>query len=318
MSIFVPRPTIARVVVMLGATASCGSPGGSSFAGGSDAGYGGATGAGNPVGTLGVGDGAASSGTSSAGEACTTLGAEQSCCGMGTQTCLPSGEFSVWGPCVSQAGTTLTCPGVSSGCSASEAKTGCSGDGGGGGNGGGGGPPDGGGVPSLCTDPSINTEPGILVAYAPSLGQSVGSQGQIKVWVNDEGAPFISSGEQVDPTTGAVTTPGARSATAPDGLLWEPAIYLAPQTPLNGGVPYFPDWIKGTYNNAPPTAGRGITGAAIDPLPSGTVLHDKYTAEYVWDVSAMGLTPGRYTAVFVVHDGDRDRGIGCVTMSVTP
>jgi hypothetical protein len=140
--------------------------------------------------------------------------------------------------------------------------------------------------------------------------------GQIKVWVNDEHPPFISPGEQVDPVTGAVTMAGNRTATAPDGLLWEPAIYFAPQTPLNGGTPYFPQWIKGWYNNAPPSTTVGSQGPAIDSPPAGTQLHDMWTGEYIWDVSALGLSPGTYTAVFVIHDGDRDRGIGCVTITI--
>jgi len=165
--------------------------------------------------------------------------------------------------------------------------------------------------PSLCCS-SLNTEPGILVAYSPAPGQTVGSGDQIKLWVNDEHPPFIAPGEQVDPTTGAVTMPGDRTATAPDGLLWEPALYFA-----NGGVPYFPQWIKGWYSNVPPSTTGGFQVPGMDPPPLGTRLMDKFTGEDIWDVSALGLSPGTYTAVFVIHDGDRDRGIGCVTIVIT-
>jgi len=140
--------------------------------------------------------------------------------------------------------------------------------------------------------------------------------GQIKVWVNDERPPFVAPNEQIDPVTGAVTVPGDRTAVAPDGLLYEPAIYFAPQTPLNGGTPYFPQWIKGWYNNQPPS-GSGTQGTAVDTPPAGTQLRDMFTGEDIWDVSALGLSPGTYTAVFVVHDGDRDRAIGCITIIIT-
>jgi hypothetical protein len=149
------------------------------------------------------------------------------------------------------------------------------------------------------------------------MGQTVGLTGQIKVWVNDENPPFIAPGEQVDNTTGAITMPGTRTATAADGLLDEPALYIAPQSPTNGGTPHFPQWIKGSYNNNPPTRGTFNAGAPIDPLPAGATPNSLYTGEFVWDVSALGLAPGTYTAVFSVHDGDRDRAIGCVTIVIT-
>jgi hypothetical protein len=169
-------------------------------------------------------------------------------------------------------------------------------------------------------DPTLNTEQEILVAYSPAVGQAAGPQGQIKVWVNDEHPPFIAPGEQVDPSTGAIAVPGNRTATAPDGLLWEPALYFAPQTPLNGGVPHFPQWIKGWYNNASPNFGAafGFQVPGMDPPPPGSTLAAKFTGEDIWEVSSLGLSPGTYTGVFVIHDGDRDRAIGCVTITITP
>jgi hypothetical protein len=205
-------------------------------------------------------------------------------------------------------GTPLTCGSVGD-CSVSEAPNHvCDA----GGNDGSSPPPP----PGLCNDPSINTEPGILVGYSPAVGQTVGRDGQIKVWVNDEHPPFLAPGEQVDPVSGAVTMPGNRTAAAPDGLLWEPAVYFAPQTPLNGGTPYFPQWIKGWYNNAPPSTSGGFEVPGMDPPPPGTALRDKFTSEDIWDVSALGLPAGTYTAVFVIHDGDRDRAIGCITLVI--
>src|SRR5215831_10937390 len=108
--------------------------------------------------------------------------------------------------------------------------------------------------------------------------------------------------------------PGDRTAKAPDGFLWEPALYIAPQTASNGGTPYFPKWIKGSVNNNPPTRGTAATGAPIDPIPAGTPpppaatrrsRGTPYHAEYVWDVSALGLAPGTYSAEFLIFDGDR-------------
>jgi hypothetical protein len=174
---------------------------------------------------------------------------------------------------------------------------------------------DGGTLPALCQAGGANNEPEILVGYAPANGQTVGAGGQIKVWVNDEGAPIIAPGEIVDAQTGAITTPGDRTAKAPDGYLWEPALYIAPQTAENGGTPHFADFIRGDYN---PTTkkGAGLHTGGMEPPPAGSVLAEKYTAEMVWNVDALGLAPGTYIAEFVIHDGDRDRGVGCVTITI--
>jgi len=50
--------------------------------------------------------------------------------------------------------------------------------------------------------------------------------------------------------------------------------------------------------------------------PAGSVLAEKYTAEFVWNVNTLGLAAGTYIAEFVIHDGDRDRGVGCVTIII--
>jgi hypothetical protein len=172
----------------------------------------------------------------------------------------------------------------------------------------------------------VSTEPEILVAYTPAMGQTVGATGQIKVWIDDENPPFIAPGEQVDNMTGAITMAGTRTATAADGLLDEPALYIAPDTPTNGGTPHFPQWIKGSYNNNPPTRGTFTGGATVDPIPAGAStgtgggglggLLAQYHGEFIWDVKALGLGPGTYTALFSVHDGDRDRAIACVTIVI--
>jgi hypothetical protein len=61
----------------------------------------------------------------------------------------------------------------------------------------------------------------------------------------------------------------------------------------------------------------GTPGAAIDPPPTGTPLKDKYSTELIWNVSALGLAPGTYVGEFVILDGDLDRAIGCVTITIT-
>lgn len=279
--------------------------GGGSGSGGTGTNPGG--GAASSGGAAGAGPGFVGSGDSGAGDAqapCVS-GSTQSCCSGGAQTCSAAGEIGIptWGPCLDSTGAVVTCS-PNDQCVPGETSRVCDA-----------------GVdassPPICTDKTVSTEPKILVGYSPAMGQTVGMTGQIKVWVNDENAPFIAPGEQVDNTTGAVTTPGTRTATASDGLLDEPGLYIAPATPTNGGTPHFPQLIKGSYNNSPPTRSTFNGGAAIDPVPAGATLSSKYTGEFVWDVSALGLGPGTFTAVFSVHDGDKDRAIGCVTIVIT-
>lgn len=261
---------------------------------------------------------------SGAGTACMTNGEKRKCCGnAGTQTCSGTAEFLTWGPCVDAHGAAVSCKnsqptscgqgefptacdaGVDSGiphhCGEGEFAVQCD-------------------MPALCKDDSVNTEPEILAAYSPASGQSVGTNGQIKVWVNDERPSLIAPNEQIDATSGMITMPGDRTAKAPDGYLWEPALYIAPQTAENGGTPHFPQTIRGWYNNMPPyVRGSKTTGVevmGIDAAPSGTKLPEKYTTEFTWDVSALGLKPGTYAGEFVIHDGDRDRAIGCVTIVI--
>jgi hypothetical protein len=273
------------------------------------------------------------------GESCTTDGAMRACCDTGMQQCNGTAEFKQWGDCLDASGKRITCTtgGGPDDCKSGEFSSfcdasvppppgtcedsefpGCSGDGGL--------PPP----PSLCTDKQVNNEPEILVAYSPGIGQSVSQQGQIKVWVNDEWPERIAPGEQIDPSTGRITAPGDRTAKAPDGYLWEPALYIAPQTAENGGTPHFPQFIKGWYNiEAPPAAvgGKkpmmmkgaviGTPGTDIDPPPAGIALKEKYSTELIWNVDALQLGPGTYIGEFVVGDGDLDRAVGCVTIEIT-
>jgi hypothetical protein len=182
----------------------------------------------------------------------------------------------------------------------------------------------------LCSNPTVSNEPEILAAFAPASGETVGIAGQIKVWITDECPAFIAPNEQVDATTGKITMPGDRTAKANDGYLDEPALYIAPESADNGGTPHFPQYVKGAYNNMPPTGGNGgglnrldcllgtagSMGPAIDTPPPGTNLSQTYNTEFEWDVVSLGLAPGNYTAEFVIHDGDKDRAVGCVMITV--
>jgi hypothetical protein len=311
--------TTLPVITVLAAMTACGGtssvPGfddaGSSSSGSGSSSSGGSAGS-SGSNAPGAGSGGATfSGSSGAAPAqqCSALGSTRSCCTTGTETCTGGAEFPSWGPCLDSKGAPLSCP---VGCAPGETGSGCDGgvDAGP--------PPPPPPPPAVCTDPAVSDEPEILVGYSPDVGQTVGLHGQIKVWVNDENPPFIAPGEMVDNTTGAITAPGNRTATASDGLLYEPALYIAPQTPTNGGTPHFPQWVKGSYNNNPPTRGTFTGGAPIDPLPPGSMLGAVYTGEFIWDLSTLGLRPGSYVAVFSVHDGDHDRAIGCVNVVITP
>ncbi len=170
-------------------------------------------------------------------------------------------------------------------------------------------------TPPLCTEGGANNESEILAAYQPGNNQTVGATGQIKVWVTDEWPEFIAPGEKLDPATGKITAPGDRVAKMPDGYLREPALYIAPNFADNGGTPHFPQSIRGDYNNTT-TKGTVFKSAPIETPPPGTQLSEKYNTEVIWDVAALGLAPGTYIAQFVIHDGDKDLGVGCITIVI--
>jgi hypothetical protein len=274
------------------------------------------------------GNAGAGANPSGEGDSCATPGQTRSCCDSnGMQKCSGAAEFANWGPCLDAKGAAASCTAHGpSGCGVGEFASSCDagtdsgtrhhcGEGEFGPNCTN--PP-----PSLCDDPMVNTEPEILAGYSPASGQSVGTTGEIKVWINDERPQLIALNEQIDSASGVITTPGDRTGKAPDSYLWEPALYIAPQTAENGGTPHFPQRIKGWYNNMPPFVRNAAMTTAVqvsgmDPVPSGAKLSEKYTTEDIWDVSALGLPPGTYSAEFVIHDGDRDRAIGCVTITIT-
>ena len=261
---------------------------------------------------------------SGAGTACMTDGEKRKCCGnAGTQTCSGTAEFLTWGPCVDPRGAAVSCKmsqpvgcgqgefptacdaGVDSGiphhCGEGEFAPDCE-------------------QPALCKDKSVNTEPEILAGVRAGE-RSVGGHERADQGVGERRAALvIAPNEQIDANTGMITMPGDRTAKAPDGYLWEPALYIAPQTAENGGTPHFPQAIHGWYNNMPPyVRGSKTTGVevmGIDAAPSGTTLSERYTTEFTWEVSALGLKPGTYSGEFVIHDGDRDRAIGCVAIMI--
>jgi hypothetical protein len=316
-------------VLMVGCSSSSGNGGTASKSSAADP-FGNSTGAAN--------GGAAGKGivrTDGVGESCTEEGATRACCDTGRQKCTGTVEFRMWGECLGPDGKPITCStGGPNDCSTDEFSQVCDG----------GTPPPppppscddnefgpncqhDAGMPELCTDEDINNEPEILVGYSPAMGESVAENAQIKVWINDERPELIAEGEQIDPNTGEITTPGDRTAKADDGYLWEPALYIAPQTAESGGTPHFPQYIKGWYNNAARPSGGirggrrgtidGVEVPGMDPVPPGQRLTEDYSTEVIWDVNALGLAPGTYIGEFVIHDGDHDRAIGCVTIMIT-
>lgn len=270
------------------------------------------------AGTARTSGAAGSASATGAGEPCDMQGKTRQCCVGGTQTCSGLAEFPMWGPCVDASGMTVTScskcePGEFGGtCDAGTPP-----------------PPPPPPPPPLCDDPRTNNEPQILAAYAPAAGETVREDGQIKVWVTDELPAFLAENEQIHPMTGAVVTPGDRGGLNIDGYPNEPTLYVTPVPPTLGtGGAFYPQWVKGDYNNQP-SLGPDIAklfdtstvskGPAVDPAPQGmATLPETYNSEFIWEVNAMHLTPGTYLAQFVIHDGDLDRAVGCNMITITP
>jgi len=167
---------------------------------------------------------------------------------------------------------------------------------------------------SLCNNPYFKREP--IIWYSPMSGQniSVGPNGQIKVWASDEIGIPIAPGEIVD-TTGKITTPGDRTAKAPDGYLLEPALYIAPNlAETTSPQPHFPTVILGKNIGLKPLAPFEIPPPDLTRFDSGG--KGSYLAEYIWDVSSLGLGTGNYLAEFTVHDGDGDLYQICIPIII--
>lgn len=218
-----------------------------------------------------------------------------------------------------------------------------------------------------CTQKdSFNDETIILLGSDPFPGGSIGKGKQVRLWVVDERAPKVAAGETLDATGKTIHGPqvGAKSG-GPYPYIWEPSIYLTelPASPIktlstgrdlymgdaeNNGVPNYPDYIKGEYNNDPSSDSLILTAPqpidpdyhlfengpdyqgkpAITPIPAADKSEPrtrdwKYAAEYLWNVDNLQyngapLAAGKsYRAQIVVHDGDDNMGIDCITVSIT-
>jgi len=171
-------------------------------------------------------------------------------------------------------------------------------------------------ITSLCSKGGANVHPEALIAYAPSQGSGVSSQGQIDLWVTDTQQPYIAPGEQITKSTGAVKAAGDRTATAPDTYRIEPQLFIFPQTMEKGGKQYYPDFVRGDYNNGTVTTPATGVSYGADLLPTYALPTSNYVVEYVWNVANIGLTDADYNIEFVVHDGHLKLGVRCMTIRV--
>lgn len=166
-------------------------------------------------------------------------------------------------------------------------------------------------VTNLCAKGGANKAPEALIAYLPQQATAVSSQGEIALWVTDSMPPIISPNEKVIKSSGTVKTRGDIAARAPDGYIWEPQLYIFPQTIEKNGKAYYPDFVKGAYNN-----GTYLVSSNSDVMPPNSLPAKFYTVEYDWDVSKIGLTDNDYMVEFVVHDGHGNLGVKCISLRV--
>jgi len=165
---------------------------------------------------------------------------------------------------------------------------------------------------SLCNKGGANTNPEMIIATTPTNGTGVQTDAQIKVWINDSAPLKIAPGETVVRGSGAITSPGDRSAKAPDGYIWEPALYIFPNTVDAGGRPYFPTFIRGAYNNGDIRVAYGA-----DPIPANITYTDKgRSVELIWNIKDLNLAPGSYQLQFTAHNVNNQMGIACISMRI--
>lgn len=189
---------------------------------------------------------------------------------------------------------------------------------------------------NACIGNPFNEEPDIFFASDPASGGTAVVGSQIRVWVDDGNGGSVAPGSVIDKNTGQIITPGDRTASDGKGsgyYLWEPALYLTPVSspdqpgPFsgdveNGGTPHFPIIVKGEASLADTGNTTGfIKLPPIDPpvnVVAGKKGHGGHIAQFTWDVSSLGLTPGSgyYRVQIVVHDGDGDLAISCTTIQV--
>lgn len=212
-----------------------------------------------------------------------------------------------------------------------------------------------GGAPSNCAQADYVIESNIIVGSDPGPNTPASSSSNIRVWVTDEGVPYVAPGLQMNTTTGQVTSDGTVSAldenTDGNGnFSFMPTLYVYPSSAtqftcnaVNKQCPaHYPTIIKGEVNIAPDPQNRGsgtfINGPAYDPdytkFENGPAtsggdsqfgggffqnsdggLQDN-TAEFIWPVSSLGLKSGNYDAQFVIHDGDTNMGEACLTITI--
>ena len=187
---------------------------------------------------------------------------------------------------------------------------------------------------NTCAASNFNREPYIFIASDPLPGGTAVPGGRIRVWVDDGNGGSVSDGENIDKNTGQIITPGDRTATDGKGTgyyLWEPALYITPLTSPNqpgpysgdaenGGKPYFPQYVRGRVVYTDSNTTRFLQIPPIES-PVGFEVprskdHGGNQAQFIWEVNSLGLTPGFYRSQIVVHDGDGDLAINCVTIQL--
>lgn len=164
---------------------------------------------------------------------------------------------------------------------------------------------------NLCTKGGVNKDPDALIAYTPAQASAVSSDGQISLWVSDNKQPYVAPNEEVTRSSGAIKFEGERDTTAPDGYRLEPQLYISPATLENNGKPYYPDFIRGDFNNGTPQ-----NSFNYDVIPPDALPQKRYTVEFIWNVSEIGLTDNDYNIEFVARDGNENLGVKCITIRV--
>lgn len=207
-----------------------------------------------------------------------------------------------------------------------------------------------------CSQSQFNTEDEILVGSDPGPGATTSGKLRVWVTdeLSPRIAPneVIDPNSGLATTPGDRTALDSDS----DGegkFLWEPVVYVTPasgQLPAGpfcdatntGCTPHFPDLFKGDYNSSNSMGGfnsiysggnpgSSTKGPPIDPdwinykngpgmanNPAGFRFGQElpFMSEYLWDVTKFGLAPGNYWAQFVIHDGDTNVGISCITLRI--
>lgn len=206
-----------------------------------------------------------------------------------------------------------------------------------------------------CEKSKYNEEPENFLGVDPAPPGGAVSNGRIRAWKVDEMPGLIAPDEIVDPNTGEITKEGDRQAKddylgKEPKFLWEPTVYVAPASgnpptePFCDATkpeckPYFPIIIKGDYNSDRVwnLGWGGGTKRKGPPISSDwknfqngnreAIQYAKfYTGEgepgspsineYIWDVTKFGLPSGSYWAQFVIHGGDPDNFIFCITIKI--